>query len=141
VTGPALPASDLRRPSTDDGPALAVDLVFVAVFVLLGRTSHREGGALGGYLTAAWPFLAGALAGWAAVALARRGGRELPGSSARAGVLVVAGTVIVGMLLRRTFTEGGTPLSFLVVATSFVTLFLLGWRIADRWRRARTGRR
>lgn len=122
------------------GRSPAADLALVAVFVALGRTSHREGGAVSGYLVAAWPFLAGCLAGWAAVLLLRRGGAELPGRSLRAGAVVLAGTVAVGMALRRAFTDGGTPVSFLVVATTFLAVFLLGWRWAVRWRTARRDR-
>ena len=45
----------------------------------------------------------------------------------RAGVLAV--TVVVGMLLRRFVFDDGTQLSFILVATAFLTLFLLGWRV------------
>jgi hypothetical protein len=141
VSTPIPPAPDLRRPTApSDASTAPVDLVLVALFVLLGRTSHREGGAIGGYVTAAWPFLTGALLGWAAILVARRTGRELPGRSLPAGGVVLGGTVVGGMVLRRVFTDGGTPASFLVVATSFLTFFLLGWRGVDRARRARAAR-
>jgi hypothetical protein len=132
----------VRRPAAPpDGSAAGIDLVLVALFVLLGRTSHREGGAVGGYLTAAWPFLTGALLGWAAILVARRTGRTLPAVSLSAGGLVLAATVVGGMLLRRAFTDGGTPVSFLIVATSFLAAFLLGWRglVGIRGRRAGRG--
>jgi hypothetical protein len=118
-----------------DGTALGVDLVVVLAFVLLGRTSHREESAVAGTLATAWPFLAGAAVGWVVVVLARRGRRAWPGRSLAAGGVVLAGTVVVGMSLRRV-AGGGTPPSFLLVATSFLALFLLGWRAAVRWRRS-----
>lgn len=137
MIAPLPSTSDVSRRVRPGPPAAAVDLLLVAVFVLLGRASHREGGAVAGYLVAAWPFLTGALAGWGAILVARRAGRELPGSSIPAGAVVLASTVVIGMVLRRVFTDGGTPVSFLVVATCFLAAFLLGWRGVERVRRAR----
>jgi len=136
VDAPTGPASD--RPEkprrSPDVVSLVADLVAVAVFVALGRASHREGGVLVGYLATVWPFVAGAVVGAVAVRVARAGGRPLPPRSLRAGAVVLAATVVVGMTLRRLCTDGGTPVSFLLVATSFLALFLLGWRwAARRW--------
>ena len=105
------------------GAALAVDLACVVVFVILGRRSHDEGAALTGTLNTAWPFLAGAAAGNAVVEAAR-----LPRTSWQAGGVVVGSTVAVGMGLRGAVQHDGTPASFIAVATSFLALFLLGWR-------------
>ncbi len=49
-----------------------------------------------------------------------------------------AGTLVLGMVLRRTAFDKGTAPSFVVVATLFLGLFLLGWRLVARWV---TGRR
>ena len=137
ATAPGEPVRTPVRPwdSRPDGTALGVDLLVVLAFVVLGRTSHREGSAVAGTAATAWPFLAGAAVGWAVVVLARRGGRPWPGRSLAAGGVVLASTVVVGMSLRRV-AGGGTPPSFLLVATSFLALFLLGWRAAARWRRS-----
>jgi hypothetical protein len=117
-----------------DAAALGLDAASVLIFVLLGRGSHREGTLLAGTLATAWPFLAGASLGWVAVLLLRRsGGRPWLGGSLAAGGSVLAGTVIGGMALRRV-AGGGTPISFVIVATSFLALFLLGWRAAVKWR-------
>ena len=124
--GPAPAAARL------DGRALAADLAAVVLFVALGRTSHREGGAVAGFAGTAWPFLAGAVVGWVALLAAGLAGRSL-----RAGAVVLVGTVAVGMTLRRTVTDGGTPVSFQLVATTFLALFLLGWRLAAARRAAR----
>lgn len=106
--------------------AVVADLLAVVVFVLLGRRSHDEGSALAGTAATAWPFLTGAVAGEVVVAAARR----RPDSLAAGGIVTVS-AVGVGMLLRRS-AGGGTPLSFVVVATTFVALFVLGWRFAAR---------
>ena len=104
--------------------AVAADLVAVVLFVVIGRRSHHEGSVLAGTLGTAWPFLAGLAAGWVAVLVS--GTRPV---GWRAGLLALAGTVAAGMLLRRTVADGGTPVSFIVVATVFLALFLFGWRL------------
>jgi peptidoglycan/LPS O-acetylase OafA/YrhL len=114
-----------RRSCQDGGvrrriPAVIADLVAVLVFVLLGRRSHDEGPALAGTVATAWPFVAGAAVGELAAV-------RLPVRSLAAGAVVAAGAVAVGMPLRR-LAGGGTPLSFVLVATTFLVLFLLGWR-------------
>ena len=109
----------MRKP----GAALAADLAFVIIFVTLGRRSHGEQSALAGTIRTAWPFLAGAAAGHGVVEAAR-----IPRDSLKAGGVVVGSTVAVGMGLRNTVQHDGTPPSFVAVATSFLALFLLGWR-------------
>jgi hypothetical protein len=106
--------------------ALAADLVAVLAFVLLGRRSHEEGSALAGTVATAWPFVTGAAVGEVAAVVARRAPESLT-----TGALVAGGAVAVGMPLRR-LAGGGTPVSFVVVATTFLALFLLGWRLAVR---------
>ena len=101
-------------------PALIADLVAVLVFVLLGRRSHDEGSALAGTVATAWPFVAGAAVGELAAL-------RLPARSPAAAAVVAGCAVVVGMPLRR-LAGGGTPLSFVLVATTFLVLFLVGWR-------------
>src|SRR4051794_11441901 len=126
VTGRAAPA--VRTPL-----AVGADALAILVFVLLGRGSHAEGTPVGGTLAVAWPFLAGAGLGWAALLALRGTGRPVPAAvSLPAGGIVLAGTVLVGMALRRV-AGGGTPLSFVLVATGFLALFLLGWRAGTTW--------
>jgi hypothetical protein len=45
----------------------------------------------------------------------------------KAGALVLAGSAVLGLLLRAAFT-GRLPLSFAIVATVSLAVFLLGWR-------------
>ena len=107
-------------------PALLTDLVAVRVFVLIGRRSHDEGSALVGTVATAWPFVAGALVGEAVAAAVRQDPREL-----RSGAIVVAGCLLVGLPLRR-LAGDGTPVSFVVVTTTVLTVFVIGWRVALR---------
>jgi hypothetical protein len=117
--------------------AVLADAASIVVFVLLGRGSHNEGAAVVGALATVWPFLVGAALGWLVIVLVRRRGAALPGRGTVAGAIVLACTVVAGMVLRRSLAGGGTPLSFVLVATSFLALFLLGWRWAARRRAAR----
>lgn len=107
---------------------LVADLVAVLAFVVIGRGSHAEGSTVAGTVATAWPFLAGAAVGEVVVVAARRAP-----TSAVAGTIVVAATVGVGMLLRR-LAGGGTPPSFVLVATTFLTVAMIGWRVVLRWR-------
>ncbi|MDO8106011.1 DUF3054 domain-containing protein [Isoptericola sp. b441] len=136
---PTSPAGPAVRPVTDP-VAVAADVAAVVLFVILGRRSHDEGSAVVGTLSVAWPFLAGAGLGWAAV-LGLRARDEVSGRwtgrSLPAGAVVLAGAVVGGMLLRH-LTGGGTPWSFVLVGSSFLALFLLGWRAAAAWQVRRT---
>ena len=78
-------------------------------------------------LQTAWPFLAGTVAGWAGGLLAGLGPRTLA-----FGGVVVAASVVVGMVLRVVVTGAGTAATFVVVATLVLALFLLGWRVLAR---------
>lgn len=116
--------------------AVAADAGAVLLFVLLGRRAHDEGSLVAGTASVAWPFLTGLLLGWAALLVARRP----PPSSIRGGLVVLAVTVTLGMVLRRA-TGGGVQLSFVIVATVVLAVFLLGRRLLPALvRRVRTAR-
>jgi hypothetical protein len=113
-----------------------VDVVLVLVFASVGRRSHTEGVTVAGVLHTAWPFLLGTGAGWALA-----GGWRRPLTLWPTGVVTWLSTVVVGMVLRRLVGEG-TAVDFVLVATAFLGLFLLGWRaITSTVLRRRTGRR
>lgn len=102
---------------------LAIDVISVVVFCVLGRRSHAEGLSITGVATTAWPFLAGTAIGW----LASRGWRQ-PTAVVPTGVIVWLCTVVVGMLLRKA-SSAGMAASFIVVASSVTAVLLLGWRV------------
>ncbi|SDT68533.1 DUF3054 domain-containing protein [Jiangella sp. DSM 45060] len=141
------------------GPALAVDVVLVLVFVLIGRRTHDDPLSLAGLARTAWPFLAGLALTWTLIALRWRGpgdagparlarsslgrpSQPLPASpgprsprrhpaSLATGVTVWMATVAVGMLLRAASGQGTAP-SFVAVATLVLGAFLVGWRVVAR---------
>jgi len=102
-------------------PAIAVDVICILVFAIVGRSSHQEATDLLGVALTAWPFLAGCLVG---TLLGRTWRHPL---SLKSGVAVWLGTVVVGMSLRL-LTGAGVSLSFVVVASGVLALLLLGWR-------------
>jgi hypothetical protein len=109
---------------------LALDVVSVLVFVVIGRRQHDEGSALGGIAKTALPFLLALASGWA---VTRAWKRPFDGST---GLNVWMITVVLGLVLRRTMFDGGTATAFVIVATLFLGVTLLGWRFIA-WRSAR----
>lgn len=102
--------------------AIVLDVLLILVFAGIGRDAHhRDQGVLGIFVTA-WPFLAGAAIGW----LAGRVWRA-PLSLWPAGVSVWLGALVGGMVLRA-LTAQVVVLPFIIVATLFLALVLLGWR-------------
>ena len=106
-------------------PAIAVDVICILVFAIIGRSSHQEATDLLGVAHTAWPFLAGCFLG----TLIGRTWRH-PYALA-SGVAVWLGTVIGGMTLR-VLTGAGVQLSFVVIASCVLALFIVGWRAGLR---------
>lgn len=104
--------------------AIAADLACIVIFVSIGRRSHEEANSVAEVAKVAVPFLAGAAVGW----LVSRGWRA-PLDVVPTGVAIWVATVAVGMVLRRTVFDRGVAVSFVIVATCFTGLFLLGWRL------------
>ncbi|WP_258802192.1 DUF3054 domain-containing protein [Pseudarthrobacter sp. NS4] len=103
--------------------AALTDIVLILVFAAIGRDAHQRGDVVSGVLLTAWPFLAGAAAGW----LATRAWRH-PLSLRRAGLGVWLGSVVGGMLLRA-ITGQTVVLPFIIVALLSLGLLLLGYRL------------
>lgn len=102
---------------------LSYDVAGVLVFVVAGRANHGAEETATGILHTAGPFLIALGLGW----LVMRAWQDPASLRTGAGVLVV--TIVVGLLLRRFVFDDGIQLSFVLVATAFLTLFLLGWRV------------
>jgi hypothetical protein len=102
-------------------PAIAVDVICILIFAIVGRSSHQEATDLLGVAHTAWPFLAGCLVG---TLLGRTWRRPL---SLRSGAAVWLGTVVMGMTLRL-LTGAGVSLSFVIVASCVLAVLLFGWR-------------
>ena len=101
----------------------AIDAVVILAFAATGRSSHDEGLSAGGVLQTAWPFLVGAAVGWAIAYGVRRRIPLIPSD----GALVWAGTLVIGMVVRR-LSGAGTAVSFVIVAAIVLALLLVGWR-------------
>lgn len=128
--------------STDGGPAglgpegsapaqhprawwvLILDVLLILLFAVLGNRTHLSGLGVLDVLSTAAPFLlawalsVGVLRGW------RRPSRIWP-----EGLVILIGTVTLGLALRVTLGLGGAPTSFVLVTAGVLTGFLLGRRL------------
>jgi hypothetical protein len=115
--------------------AALLDVAFVLLFVVIGRVSHSETLDVAGTLQTLWPFLIGLALGWV-VTLAWRDPMRVRWPGIPVWLVVVAG----GMALRAASMQG-VELSFVIVATVVLGIFLLGWRgIALLFSRSRSRR-
>lgn len=114
--------------------AAALDVASILAFVAIGRAEHDDGGAsdaasdglLDGTAGTAAPFLLGLAVAW----LATRGWRRP--QSIVTGLTIWPVTVLVGMIARRALFDDGTAPAFVIVATLFTGLCLVGWRAVAR---------
>lgn len=105
---------------------MILDLLSAVVFVAIGRSDHHHGVSVAGLASTLWPFFVGLLVGWLVLLLSRRSGASLAD-----GEVVAVASVIVGMTLR-VVSGQGTAFAFIVVATAFLSAFMLGWRLVMR---------
>ncbi len=101
-----------------------LDLLVVVLFVLIGRRNHGEDGTVDGFFRVAAPFLLALAGAWV-------WGRKRWSSAShwRYGVVIWVFTVAMGLLLRRVVFHNGTAIGFVIVATLFLGLGLVGWRV------------
>ena len=104
--------------------AIVADFLCVLLFIAIGRHAHKHGITFGGMISTLWPFFTGLLCGWLLLTWKR-----MPFQNPSSGYGVVVSTVFVGMVLR-VISGQGTAFSFTCVALIFLSLFLLGWRLA-----------
>ena len=112
----------MSRLRVNERGAMALDVVAILVFVVIGLHAHHHS-AYFGELVRVWsPFAAGLAVGWL---LVRR--RGLNPFRPRATSIIVTSCVTVGMIIRVVVGQGTAP-AFIVVAFVFLSLFLFGWR-------------
>lgn len=104
--------------------ALGLDTFSVVLFVAIGRREHEQDSAISGLLHSVAPFLIALVVAWLVLRIWNRPTDRLIGVGVWA--IVVAG----GMLLRNLVFDDGTATSFIIVATLFLGLFIVGWRLA-----------
>lgn len=113
----------LGAPARRAALAAGLDLLVVAVFTLVGRRTHDEPLDPAGWWDTAWPFVTGLAIGWLVVLLTSQ---AWP-TRLWHGLPVWVATVFGGMALRDMAGQG-TALPFVIVATVFLGVTLLGWR-------------
>jgi hypothetical protein len=103
--------------------AVGIDVFSVTLFVAIGRREHERDSAIAGLIGTAAPFLLALALAWVVLRAWRRP------TEWRMGVGIWAITLVAGMLLRNLVFGDGTATSFVIVAASFLALFLVGWRV------------
>ncbi|WP_081640054.1 DUF3054 domain-containing protein [Actinomadura flavalba] len=102
--------------------AAVFDLVFLVCFVVVGRSTHEGVGSVFSVLGTLWPFLVGLVVGWVVLRVWRDPLGVWP-----VGVGVWGVVVFLGLGLRW-FSGEGVAFAFVVVASLFTFLTLVGWR-------------
>lgn len=105
---------------------LLLDGLLVAGFAAMGNRSHETGLAVGDVLGTAAPFLLGLLISSLAVRFWRSPSRLWPDA-----VVVVLGTVTLGMTVRVLSGGGGAEWSFVLVALGVLGVLLTGRRLVS----------
>ena len=112
--------------------AAVIDVLLIVLFALIGRSSHGETDSALALWTTAYPFLAGWAIGYVTSGAWARPLRAWP-----TGVVVWVLTVFVGLAIRVATGQGDVagnplPISFVIVATIVLGVFLFGWRWVAR---------
>lgn len=103
---------------------LVLDSLLVVGFAAMGNRSHETGLALAQVMGTAAPFLLGLLVSSLAVRFWRRPSRLWPDA-----VVVILGTVALGMTVRVLSGGGGAEWSFILVALGVLGTLLAGRRL------------
>lgn len=103
---------------------LLLDSLLVLAFAAMGNRSHESGLALSDVWSTAAPFLLGLLISSLSVRFWRRPSRVWPDA-----VVVILGTVALGMIVRVLSGGGGAEWSFVLVALGVLGTLLLGRRL------------
>ena len=103
--------------------AVGIDVFSVTLFVAIGRREHERDSAITGLIETAAPFLLALALAWVLLRAWRRP------TDWRTGLGIWAITLVAGMVLRNVVFGDGTATAFVIVATAFLALFLVGWRV------------
>jgi len=103
--------------------ALGLDTFFVVLFVAVGRREHERDSAIAGLIGTAAPFVIALAIAWLALRAWQRP------TNWTTGVGIWAITLVAGMVLRNLVFGDGIATSFVIVATAFLALSLIGWRL------------
>lgn len=114
--------------------AVGIDVFSVTLFVAIGRREHERDSAIAGLIDTAAPFLLALALAWVLL----RAWRSPTAWGTGVGVWAI--TLTAGMLLRNVVFGDGTAVSFVIVAASFLALFLVGWRLVFGLLERRTDR-
>jgi uncharacterized membrane protein (GlpM family) len=121
----------VERPSGETGPrdrrvplAVGLDTFAVVLFVAVGRREHERDATIAGLIDTAAPFLVALGAAWLVLRAWRRP------TDVRTGLGIWAIVLSAGMVLRNVVFGDGTATSFVIVATLFLAVFIVGWRAA-----------
>jgi hypothetical protein len=113
--------------------AVGLDTFSIVLFVAVGRREHEREATVSGLIDTAAPFLIALALAW----LVLRAWRTPTGWRTGVGIWVIV--IAAGMVMRSVIFGDGTAASFVIVATLFVGLFVVGWRVVfgllDRRRR------
>jgi hypothetical protein len=104
--------------------AAGLDTFAVVLFVAIGRREHERDSAIAGLIATAAPFLIALAIAW----LVLRAWRQ-PTTVWPTGVGIWAIVIAAGMLLRSVVFDDGTATAFVIVATLFLGVFIVGWRL------------
>lgn len=112
--------------------AAVVDVLLIVLFALIGRSSHGEANTALALWTTAYPFLAGWAIGYVTSGAWARPLRLWP-----TGVVVWVLAVFIGLAIRVATGQGDVggdplPISFVIVTTIVLGVFLIGWRFLAR---------
>ncbi|MFT4147814.1 MAG: DUF3054 domain-containing protein [Micrococcaceae bacterium] len=101
-----------------------LDILCVLAFVLIGEREHDSQSSFLYFFKTFAPFGAALCASWCVALLLKYSPfRILP-----FGVIIWLGTVVLGHIFR-VLLGGTTAVSFIIVSTIFLGIFLLGWRL------------
>jgi Kef-type K+ transport system membrane component KefB len=104
--------------------AVAADIVCILLFVFIGRRNHNEStSSLRDIVEVAAPFLIALALGWTVQRLWTRPLRV------QRGIILWLITVAFGLILRHSMFDRGIALPFIIVATLFNGVTLVGWRL------------